>query len=63
MEEDQKIERRFNPGEIIQTTVEGEKTLVEVIGSFKGEGEVVYSVKTSQGEILLRNEKNVAEKE
>jgi ribosomal protein L21E len=56
------MEAKYKVGEKVNINWNGRIIVVEVFGSFKGQKEIVYSVKTSNGFLLLQNETDILEK-
>ena len=56
------MDAKYKPGDKVDINLGNEILQVEVFGYFKGQKGIVYSVKTSEGVILLQNEASILEK-
>jgi hypothetical protein len=56
------MEAKYKVGEKVNINWNGRIIVVEVFGYFQGQKEIVYSVKTSNGFLLLQNETDILEK-
>jgi len=56
------MEAKYKVGEKVNINWNNIIIEVEVFGYFQGQKEIVYSVRTSQGFLLLQNETDILEK-
>jgi ribosomal protein L21E len=56
------MDAKYKSGDKVDINLGNEILQVEVFGSFKGQEGTVYSLRTSEGFILLQNETDILEK-
>lgn len=56
------MERRYKVGDRVDINIDNEILLVEIIGSFKGRKEWIYSVRLQGNELALIHQSQILEK-